>query len=654
MRHPFKSSLVSLLILGAISQPSLKAEEQKVEEEQASDLNKIVITTSRFESDTVELPSHVTLITQEEIERIAATDLSQVLRRVPGLQVSYTNGKTSVSMRGISAEQSGSNVLVLVDGQRLNKTDLASPDIDTINIINIERIEVIQGAASSLYGDQAVAGVINIITKSGTAKSSTIRYSQGSFQHRQAAVNLGFQIDNSWSAVLSGHKKNTDNYRDHNELKNNQLGAELHYQDGKQQWRFSYRTRNETQQTPGALLESDLQNPRQSRPEFINDYVSTDEYFSRIFGQTELSEHWRFALDLNHQEADIDSVNSFVDFATSNVNQTERSQSSIYPRVQGRWNTEQGEVKWITGIDYDEAEYEFSLLARKNEQTMESLYSQLYWPLSKQTRLEIAGRVAEVEDDLIDAALYPSGVALKNSATAYDLGLSHKLSDSLDGFIRYSNNYRFAKVDEQAYTSESVLGLEPQKGRSIEAGITSQFDSSLLQASVYQLKLEDEIFFDPSATPPAGAFFPGANVNGGESTRLGLLLDYRLIIDEDELGISYHWVNAKLDTSDTTVPSVAKNTLTGWYDWQLTSDLSWYLEAYYQGERYQDGDSTNSFAQLDSYTLLNIALYWRFDNARLGLRVDNLLDKAYIDYAQFNGYYPAKGRDFVLTFDLVF
>lgn len=221
MRHLFKSSLVSLLILGAISQPSLKAEEQKVEEEQASDLNKIVITTSRFESDTVELPSHVTLITQEEIERIAATDLSQVLRRVPGLQVSYTNGKTSVSMRGISAEQSGSNVLVLVDGQRLNKTDLASPDIDTINIINIERIEVIQGAASSLYGDQAVAGVINIITKSGTAKSSTIRYSQGSFQHRQAAVNLGFQIDNSWSAVLSGHKKNTDNYRDHNELKNN-------------------------------------------------------------------------------------------------------------------------------------------------------------------------------------------------------------------------------------------------------------------------------------------------------------------------------------------------------------------------------------------------------------------------------------------------
>ncbi len=654
MRHLFKSSLVSILILGAISQPSLKAEEQKVEEEQASDLNKIVITTSRFESDKVELPSHATLITQEEIERIAATDLSQVLRRVPGLQVSYTNGKTSISMRGISAEQSSSNVLVLVDGQRLNKTDLASPDLDTINIIDIERIEIIQGAASSLYGDQAVAGVINIITKSGNRQSNLVRYSQGRFEHKQAAANLAFELDEQWSLILKGNKKTSDNYREHNELDNNQLGAELHYQDDKQQWRFSYRTRNETQQTPGALLESDLQNPRQSRPEFINDYVSTYEYFSRIFGQAELSEHWQFALDLNHQEADIDSVNSFVGFATSNVNQTLRSQSSIYPRVQGGWNREQGEVKWITGIDYDEAEYEFSLLARKNEQTMQSIYSQLYWPLLLQTKLEVAGRLAEVEDQLTDAALYPDGVLLNNSATAFDLGVSHQFSANLDGFIRYSNNYRFAKVDEQAYTSEGVLGLDPQQGRSIEAGISGQLDSGSLQLSVYKLKLDEEIIFDPAAIPPAGALFPGANVNGGESTRLGLLLDYRLIIDADELGVSYHWVDAKLDTSDTTVPSVAKNTLTGWYDWQLTSDLSWYLEAYYQGERYQDGDSTNSFAQLDSYTLLNSALYWRLDNARLGLRVDNLLDKAYIDYAQFNGYYPAKGRDFVLTFDLVF
>ncbi|WP_417446217.1 TonB-dependent receptor [Kangiella sp.] len=649
MRHLFKSSLVSLLILGAISQPVAKAEE-----DQATDLNNIVITTSRFQSDTVELPSHVTLITQDEIERIAATDLSQVLRRVPGLQVSYTNGKTSVSMRGISAEQASSNVLVLVDGQRLNKTDLASPDLDTINIIDIERIEIIQGAASSLYGDQAVAGVINIITKSGNRQSSIVRYSQGRFEHKQAAANLAFDLDEQWSLILKGNKKTSDNYREHNELNNNQLGAELHYKDSQQQWRFSYRSRNETQQTPGALLEEDLDNRRQSRPEFADDYVSTDEHFSRLFGQVELNANWQFAMDLNHQEADIDSVNSFINFATTDVNKTHRTQSSLYPRVQGQWQLEQGVVRWISGVDYDEADYAFSLLARSNQQTMESLYSQLYWPLSKQITLEVAGRLAEVEDNLIDAALYPDGVVLKNSATAYDLGLSHEFSDSLDGFIRYSNNYRFAKVDEQAYTAEAVLGLEPQKGRSIEAGFTGQFDSSSLQASVYQLKLQDEIFFDPSATPPAGAFFPGANVNGAESIRQGLMLDYRLFIEEDELGVSYHWVDAKAEPTDNTVPGVSKNTITSWYNWQVTNEVSWYLETHYRGERYQAGDTTNSLVKVDGYTLMNSALYWRLDNARIGLRVDNLLDKEYIDYAQFNGYYPAKGRDLTLTFDLVF
>ncbi|WP_033414130.1 TonB-dependent receptor [Kangiella aquimarina] len=647
------TTIPAAVIMSCLAQPLLANETiPSIQLEQ--DTETVIITTSRFESDVNQLPSHVTVITKQEIERLSATDLSQVLRRVPGVQVSNTNGKTSVSMRGISAEQAGSNVLVLVDGQRLNKTDLASPDIDTINIIDIERIEIIQGAGSSLYGDQAVAGVINIITRSGKKQTKTLRYAQGSFEQKQAAANLGFQLDEQWSVVLKGNKKTTDNYRDHNELKNNQLGAELFYQDNQQQWRFSHRTRNETQQTPGALLDSDLGNPRQSRPEFANDYVSTDEYFSRVFGQLKLNSQWQFALDINHQESDIQSINSFINFATSNVNQTRRSQSGIYPRIKGDWNTDNGPMQWIAGIDYDKAEYQFSLLARSNEQTSESVYSQFYWPLSTKLQLELAGRLAEVEDQLSDAALYPQGIVLDKSASAYDIGFSYQLSGATKSFIRYSNNYRFAKVDEQAYTSDGVLGLEPQTGISIEAGVSGQFESSSLQASVYQLKLKDEIIFDPSATPPAGAFFPGANVNGSESTRLGLLLDYRYFIDESEVGVSYHWVDAEIDSSERIVPGVSENTVTSWFDWQLTSDISWFLEAHHRGDRYQDGDTTNSFAKVDAYTILNSALVWRFDNARLGLRVDNLLDKEYIDYAQFNGYYPAKGRDVIITFDLVF
>ena len=646
-------TIPAAVIVSCLAQPLL-ANEAVPSIQHIQETETVIVTTSRFESDVNQLPSHVTVITKQEIERLSATDLSQVLRRVPGIQVSNTNGKTSVSMRGISASQAGSNVLILVDGQRLNKTDLASPDIDTINIIDIERVEIIQGAGSSLYGDQAVAGIINIITRSGQKQTKTLRYAQGRYDNKQTAANLGFQIDEQWSFVLKGNKKETDNYRDHNELKNNQLGAEIFYQDNQQQWRFSHRTRNETQQTPGALLESDLNDRRQSRPEFANDYVSTDEYYSRIFGQLNLNSQWQFALDVNHQESDIQSINSFINFATANVNQTRRSQSSVYPRVKGSWDTDNGPLQWITGFDYDKADYEFSLLARSNAQTMESVYSQFYWPFSTNLQLELAGRLAKVEDQLTDAALYPQGVVLDNSASAYDVGFSYQFNSATKGFIRYSNNYRFAKVDEQAYTSDGVLGLEPQTGTSIEAGVSGQFESSSLQASVYQLKLEDEIFFDPSATPPAGAFFPGANVNGGESTRLGLLLDYRYYIEENELGLSYHWVDADTESSDLVVPGVSENTVTAWFDWQLTSDFSWYLETFYRDERYQEGDTTNTLPKVDGYSLLNSALYWQLDNARLGLRVDNLLDKEYIDYAQFNGYYPAKGRDVIVTFDLRF
>ena len=641
-----RSAAAVITAICGFGAPTAYAEEPFI-----GDDNTVVIPASRFKEESVRLPTNITVISKEDIERSNATQIAQLLKRVAGIQVSSVSGKTTVSMRGISAEQASNNVLIQVDGRRLNYTDIAAPDLESVLVADIERIEIIQGAASTLYGDQAVAGVINIITHSGKSKESSANLVGGSYGTIQGNLNLNHALSQDWSFLLSANYLETDNYRDHNEREQSQLGLKFHYLTERSDWLFELNTNNEDLNTPGALLESDLDQPTQSRPEFANDYVNTQQGVLRVFGQETIDDNWQYAIDVNYLDSDIESINSFVGFPTTTVNTTDRKQWSIYPRIKGQWQADSGSIDWINGLDYDHAEYAFSLLGRGNEQVVKSVYSQLFVPVSQHTDLELAARYARVEDDLVDFTVYPTGIKLKNTATAYDLGASHQFDKRSKGYVRFSKNYRFAKVDEQSYTADGVVGLDPQTGDSLEVGYEQTLSYGFVKFSGYQLELDDEIFFDPAATPPPGAFFPGANVNGGRSERLGFIADYQADISPKlTSGINYHYVDAEIKQGEpssqgNTIPGVSEHTINGWFDWQIDKVANWYLEVNYRGSRYQEGDVANALPKIESHVILSSAINWRWHQLTLGIRVDNLLDKEYIDYAQFGGYYPANGRN---------
>ena len=184
-------TLVAIAVTATLGlSATVKAAEQPGTEGDVREDNTVVITASRFKERNVRLPTNITIISQDDIERSNATQLVQLLKRVAGVQVSSVSGKTTISMRGISAEQASNNVLIQVDGRRLNYTDIAAPDLESVSVSDIERIEIIQGAASTLYGDQAVAGVINIVTRSGKSKESNASLIAGNYGTVQGNVNL--------------------------------------------------------------------------------------------------------------------------------------------------------------------------------------------------------------------------------------------------------------------------------------------------------------------------------------------------------------------------------------------------------------------------------------------------------------------------------
>lgn len=173
-------------------------------------LDQIIVTGSRSPVSINSVGSAVTVITRDDIERRQARYVSDLLRTVPGFSVSQSGvagSQTQVRVRGAEAN----HVLVLIDGARAN--DPATGDEfrwEFLTTANIERIEIVRGPQSALWGSDAVAGVVHIITRSATTQSRAGGYVEaGSLNTLNSAVNGSVGGDN-WSLNLSVERLETD------------------------------------------------------------------------------------------------------------------------------------------------------------------------------------------------------------------------------------------------------------------------------------------------------------------------------------------------------------------------------------------------------------------------------------------------------------
>lgn len=209
-----------------------------VAEETVVRLPEIVVSASSVPLPAEQVGSAVTVITAEEIERKQVRVLADVLREVPGLAVNRTGtvgGLTQVRIRGAE----GNQTLVLIDGVEVNDPSAGSEfSFGNVLASDIERIEVLRGPQSALYGSDAIGGVINIITKKGSGPAkATLSVEGGSFRSGQAAANLrgggdwyhyslgatGFTTDGISIAPASGGNSEEDGHR--NQTYNAKLGV---------------------------------------------------------------------------------------------------------------------------------------------------------------------------------------------------------------------------------------------------------------------------------------------------------------------------------------------------------------------------------------------------------------------------------------------
>ncbi len=603
----------------------------------ATEIPAVVVSAARTEQSTLTTPASITVITRKQIEDSGSRHIVEVLRGQGGVQINdlYGDGsRASVGMRGFG-ETAGSNTLVLVDGRRLNNPDISSPDLNSIALDDVERIEIVQGSAGVLFGDQAVGGVINIITRKPGAIRHSLELSAGSYNTVKFHGMTSQALDNGVNYLVSLDARESDNYRQHNEssylngfgkvgydYSSGSVFAELQYID-------------DELNTPGTLFADEVEaDRRQVNPNFATDFSNATTTVGRLGLVQALGNNWSFEGELTSRDTDgVFRLSSVFGAETENATQDRKIQE-FTPRFIGFIPTLNNTMLTLGG---DAVESDYHLSSRfgdqLNDQAQRSIYAQAVVPATSMLDVTLGVRYASVENLIRDTgmfALYPSGVQVNDDVTVGTLGLAIKANENLRILVRADQNYRFAKVDEflqPAFTPTFLpVLLETQKGLSLESGIEWTQGGNSAKFIIYKLDLENEIAFDPVNF---------ANINLDDTERKGIITSgYWQTTQRLGFSASYTYTDAEVSSgafAGKEIPFVAKHSALLTTDYVVSQSWQLFAELVAISDRVFSGDFDNVLGKLPGYGVVNFKAEYNINDFTFSGRVNNVLDKQYSD-----------------------
>jgi iron complex outermembrane receptor protein len=591
-------------------------------------LEKVIVSATRVEQSAIPTPSSITVITRDEISKSGAVTLAQVLRGKGGIQVRDLFGDGSnavIDMRGFGPTAS-SNTLIMVDGRTLNNSsDVAAPDLNSIAVSDIERIEIVQGSAGVLYGNQAVGGVINIITSDPDHLRAEARVRAGSYDTREYYASVGDSPGHGiFYRIAVSHRKSS-NYRDNNDNNLENLFGRLGYSHGSGKIYLEHQRIYDKLDQPGALFEDELAvNRRQSAAVYANDFSDTDTRVTRLGMQHFFADTYQLDAEYTYRDSDRDFRNSFRAFGAGAVNTQNRQVQTFTPRLTAFFPTSQGDLQLTAGVDLEQTDYELrtSFGPQLVEQDLQSIYAQVILPLSATTSFTAGFRNARIDND-IDTGFQTA--RLDDDVTVGSFGITYRPAPEWRWFARAEGNYRFAKVDEHTnIVFGQPIGLQTQTGTSYEAGAEWNRGDSRLKVLAYQLILENEISFD------ASTFY---NVNLDETERNGLIIEGQTALNPRlRIGGSYTYTNAEISAGPfmgNALPLVAENQLRLHADYDVTPGTNIFAEMIYVDDQVLGSDFTNNFTRLPDFTVVNLHARHQNKNWTLAAHVNNVFDKKY-------------------------
>ena len=282
---------------------------------QSIEINPVVVSASRIEQPLSQVLSSVSVMTRAEIEKSQATTLADLLQGEAGFEFGRNGGPgttTSFFLRG----QNSTNVVVMIDGVRVQTDSLGSLTQTDMPLSQIERIEILRGSAGALYGDAAVGGVVNIYTRQGKGQMTPYgSVSYGSYNTRDVSLGYGGELNGKSLDVNAGTSK-SDGFSSMNKRQNTSTDpADNGYSKNNASLRFEDKlTQSLKLGVRVATATSDTSYDKNDSNAYS--LKTTNDTYS-VYARQQINEAWFSTLDVTHAELKYEDLKNGAPYPTS-------------------------------------------------------------------------------------------------------------------------------------------------------------------------------------------------------------------------------------------------------------------------------------------------------------------------------------------------
>lgn len=594
------------------------------------ELEPLSVISTAIKTDELRATDAVEIYTAEEIEKAHVQNIYEFLNQQTSVitMPSYGNPFTQkLDMRGYGIGDGYQNIVITIDGRKINNIDMVPPLLSAISPASIERLEIIKSSGIVVGGDGANAGAINITTKKKSAKEVAVY--MGTHGTADGSFYLGHS-DEKLSASASGEAQKSNGIRNINSGGNKDENSltigtfnlsylpveELELRAG-----ASF-ARTDVLYTSSLTLDAYNENPKQTGSTLTEQWYDTD------------------ALNLGISYR-------FNDKISLNIDGSREKKESIQDYQSPFWNnkstTDYDYNSFKSTVDYVDDLFSFTvgyerfdgnLVNTNNDLTKVNnalfFMSEFYFGRST---LKAGYRYEDISFES------KTGDDQEDKLHGVELGYNYMLDKEQSLFTNYAHSYQSSSLDRlfNWLTGDFMGYVKPSQSHNYTLGYNNIKPKNKFKISLFYIDLKDEIYLNPVTW---------ANTNIDKSYKYGLdIYDKWLVTDEFNVALNYNYVRAIIDEEENydgnDLPGVSDHNIKATLSYLPNKNTAFALTQVYRSEAYAADDFSNSFTQKqDAYKSTDISITYTKDSLELFAKVNNLFNQKNGLWTRDDAIYP--------------
>ena len=611
-------------------------------------LNPTELSSNYFNEVDTFAPFSSEVYTQDDIKNSKATNIYDFLSQNTSLSLAPSSGNRfskKISARGYGLTIGSHNLVVTLNGRRLNNIDTSGPEIAGVNINDIERVEITKGSGSVIYGDSAMAGAIHFYTKKNIQTKISTTSGHYGFSQTSASVgindekiDLNISLDNSRHDGF--HKAATGGVKDKGKQTKSSIGGTYTTDGGTEISLDIYRTNSDIRY-PNYLSDAQFEaDPTGSGSGSRYTYRDAESSTTNFKVKRNWGENFEFTTNRSAIDKESRNFYSYSGATVDNYKYDYKSNDYLLTYTNG-------DIKIDSGVNIFDGKrtVESTSVSSRNTTSKENLgvFSQLQY-FRNDSVFSVGARSEKVDYNYSPE----SGTALSGEydLNAFDIGINTSLSPNTTIFTNYNHAFQAPLIDRffisatWPATGQVFNGfVRPSKSRTFNIGLNHLTDNSKTKLTLYRSNIKDEMFLCKSnAASDCGLY--GDNLNLDKSHKQGLELQNKYVFSPKwSTGLNYAYTIAKIDSDDKgagalngkTNPMTSKHNISASVVYSFSDKTNMTLTQKYRSEAFAQEDYANIFTKKQpEYNSTNFNFsYNPNDDLSFSFDVENLFENSY-------------------------